>query len=389
LETDDLLVAEIRQFGDIWPTARPRRIIAKMTTPPKITATEITAQEIIANPLARYPAATVACFDATMGPLPRRQLAPEHNKVFLERLAAAGVPAVLIAASTGHGHLRTVAELEEWFRDSAAAQLGGTVKMALLRPEDGIATNVRLLGLLAELDYPVVFVRPGRDLPADASDEQVTANMQPIVQEAARLGLAVGIYSIPDVSGVPLRPAAARLLVAGPGGENIVAVKVTEANYEQSTLRFLQDEKLAHLKIVQGWDPHLARALQEGRQFDVQGRQRCGVTSGAMSFALFQYLHMFDCVGRDWNELAAAQAAVSAIFAAMQDDPTKFADLQRAKYIMGLGQPLTGELKPAQVERVFTALEALPRAADRQRLARSLDLLETGPYHDRLRGLMA
>jgi dihydrodipicolinate synthase/N-acetylneuraminate lyase len=211
--------------------------------------------------------------------------------------------------------------------------------------------------------------------------------MQPLVAEAARRGLAVGVYSIPDVSGVPLRPAAARLLVAGPGGENIVAVKVTEANYEQSTLQFLQDEKLAHLKIVQGWDPHLARALQDGRQFDAQGRQRVGVTSGAMSFALFQYLHMFDCVGRDWDELQAAQDAVTRIFAAMQDDPAKFADLQRAKYIMGLGQPLTGEVTSAQVERVFSALDSLPRPADRQRLARSLDLLASGPYHDRLSAL--
>lgn len=343
------------------------------------------AAEILADPIASYPPATVACFDATMGDLPRRQLAPEHNKVFLERLAVAGAPALLIAASTGHGHLRTVEELDEWFRASAEAQLGSTVKMALLRPEDGPQANARLLALLKELDYPVVFIRPGTDLPAGATDEQVAANMQPLVEEAARLGLAVGVYSIPDVSGLPLRPAAARLLVDGPGGKNIVAVKVTEADYDSSTLQFLKDERLAHLKIVQGWDPHLARALREGREWDAQGRQRCGVTSGAMSFAVFQYLHMFDCVGRDWEELSAAQGAVTHLFAAMQDDPTKFADLQRAKYIMGLGQPLTGELTEPQIERVFTALESLPRDDDRRRLARSLDLLENGPYHERLR----
>jgi len=348
-----------------------------------------TAQTILSDPIVNYPPATVACFDATMGPLPRRRLAPEHNKVFLQKLAAAGAPAVLIAASTGHGHLRTVEELEEWFRASAEAELGGAAKMALLRPEDGIEANKRLLALLKELDYPVVFVRPGTDLSQSASDADVAANMQPVVEEAARLGFAVGVYSIPDVSGVPLRPAAARMLVDGPGGANIVAVKVTEADYEASTLQFLQDEGLKHLKIVQGWDPHIGRALRDGRQYDTDGRQRCGVTSGAMSFAVFQYMHMFDCAGRDWEELSAAQGAVTHLFAAMQDDPTKFADLQRAKYIMGLGEPLTGQIDESQVQRVLDALENLPREADRRRLARSLDLMENGPYHDRLRAMYA
>ena len=345
------------------------------------------ADLILSDPIDHYPPATVACFDATMGPLPRRMLAPEHNKVFLQRLAAAGAPAVLIAASTGHGHLRSVAELEEWFRASATANLGSTIKMALLRPEDGMEANNRLLALLKELEYPVVFVRPGTGLAPDATDEQIAANMQPLVEEAARLGFAVGVYSIPDVSGLPLRPAATRILLDGPGGKNIVAVKVTEADYESSTLDFLKDKALAHLKIVQGWDPHLARALREGREYDADGRQRCGVTSGAMSFAIYQYLHMFDCAGRDWEELSAAQGAVTHLFTAMQDDPDKFADLQRAKFIMGLGEPLTGLTDEEDVERVLTTLEQLPREADRRRLARSLDLLENGPYHDRLQAM--
>ena len=345
------------------------------------------ADLILRNPILHYPAATVACFDATMGPLPRRMLAPEHNKVFLERLAAAGAPAVLIAASTGHGHLRTAEELEEWFRASATANLGGAIKMALLRPEDGVDANNRLLALLKELEYPVIFVRPGTDLAPDAADEEVAKNMQPLVEEAARLGFAVGVYSISDVSGLPLRPAATRILLDGPGGENIVAVKVTEADFEASTLEFLKDKALAHLKIVQGWDPHLARALREGRDYDADGRQRCGVTSGAMSFAIYQYLHMFDCAGRDWEELSAAQGAVTHLFTAMQDDPSKFADLQRAKFIMGLGEPLTGLTDEDDVERVLTTLEQLPREADRHRLARSLDLLENGPYHDRLQAM--
>jgi hypothetical protein len=72
------------------------------------------------------------------------------------------------------------------------------------------------------------------------------------------------------------------------------------------------------------------------------------------------------------------------LFAAMQDDPQHFADLQRAKYIMGLGHPLTGTVTGPQVERIFAALEQVPRAADRRRLARSLDLMGDGPLHKRL-----
>ena len=45
----------------------------------------------------------------------------------------------------------------------------------------------------------------------------------------------------------------------------------------------------------------------------------------------------------------------------MQDDPAKFADLQRAKYIMGLGHPICGEVSEVQVERVLDALKRLPR----------------------------
>jgi dihydrodipicolinate synthase/N-acetylneuraminate lyase len=195
----------------------------------------------------------------------------------------------------------------------------------------------------------------------------------------------VGIYSIPDVSGLPLTPAAAVELVEGPSGNRIVAVKVTEADYDSSTAQFLREPRLAHLKIVQGWDPHLARALRAGPQHDPQARQRCGVTSGPMSFAVFQYLHLLQAAERGhWDEVHIAQSAVTALFQAMQDDPGKFADLQRAKFIMGLGQPLTGTVTEEQVERVFAALESLPRPADRNRLARSLDLMQDGPCHARL-----
>lgn len=348
----------------------------------------LTSAELIGNPIERYPRATVACFDPTRGDLPRRQLDEERTVAFLECLGQAGVEAVLIASSTGQGHLRTVAELETWFDCAARSRMPDTVRMALLRPEDGAAANNRLLDRLTKADYPVVFLRPGTDLPSRAGDEMITEQLSPLVEAAADRGLAVGLYSISDVSGVPLTAPVAARLVAEPGGDHIVAVKITEVDYDASTARFLVHPDLRHLKIVQGWDPHLGRALREGPRFDQRGRQRAGITSGLMSLALHQYFHMLGAADRgDWDELDRAQQAATKLFAAMQDDPEHFADLQRAKYIMGLGHPLTGTISEVQAERVFTALADLPRDADRQRLARSLDLMGDGPFHARLASL--
>ncbi|QDU97820.1 dihydrodipicolinate synthase family protein [Lignipirellula cremea] len=348
----------------------------------------ITAHDLIADPIGCYPADTVACFDPTQGGLPRRSLDDARCRTFLERLAQAGAGGVLIAASTGHGHLRTVDELAAWFRVAAEAELGDTLKMALLRPEDGIEANRRLLDLLAELEYRVIFVRPGNNLEHDTSPAEIAENMRPVVFAAAERNLAVGVYSIPDVSGLPMPVETVVDLLQGRGGDHLTAVKVTEADYDESTLQFLQSKPLAKLKIVQGWDPHLARALQDGPRFDDQGRQRCGVTSGPMSFAVFQYVHIFQAADAgDWEEVALAQQAVTALFVSMQDDPKKFADLQRAKYIMGLGHPLSAEVSSEQVERVFAALEGLARKEDQKRLADSLDLMGDGPFHERLANL--
>jgi dihydrodipicolinate synthase/N-acetylneuraminate lyase len=340
-----------------------------------------TIDQLLADPIANYPSATVACFDPTTGDLPRRELDGGRTISYLQRLKYAGAQAFLIAASTGHGHVRTVPELEQWYQAAARARLDGVVLTALLRPEDGQEANRRLSALLAGLGYAVAFIRPGRGFTAGATEKDVVANMAPAVEAASEAGLAVGLYSIPDVSGVPMSPNVATRLVAGPGGDRIVAIKVTEANYEASTLKFLEDQRLVHLKIVQGWDPHIARALRDGPRYNAQGRQRCGVTSGPMSFAVYQYVHMLKAAEQgDWAEVEAAQSAVNKLFAAMQDDPTKFADLQRAKYIMGLGHPLLSEVTPPQTKRVMDALGALPRSEDRIRLARSLDLMGDGPF---------
>lgn len=340
---------------------------------------------LLADPIANYPSATVALFDATCAELPRRKLDGVRNRRYIEQLTALGVPGILIGASTGHGHLRTPSELDEWMAASAEADWRTTVKMVLLRPEDPAPAQTQLVRRAAECGYAVVFVRPGTNLPRDASDAAVVDNMRPLVELAAEQGLAVGLYSIPDVSGVRLTPAAAAQLNAGPGGRATVAIKVTEADYVTSTLEFLKSAELRRLKIVQGWDPHLARALRDGPQWDPHQRQRCGVTSGPMSFAVFQYLHLLErAQAGDWDEVELAQQAVTSLFASMQDDPHKFADLQRAKYVMGLGQPLLSAISPPQINRLLAALEELPRADDRQRLARSLNLLGDGPYASQL-----
>ena len=324
-----------------------------------------------------YPAATVACFDATSGELPRRALDESTNNLFLQNLARQNVAAVLVGASTGHGHVRSAEELDQWFRSTADVDLGCMIKIALLRPEDGANWHRKHVQTLLAAGFEIAFVRPGTDLDARASDSQVAANMDSACRAIADADLALGVYSIPDVSGLPLRPDAVAE-IQQTFGEHLVAIKVTESNYQQSTGAFLSDGRLVDLKIVQGWDPFLANALQDNPV-------RCGVTSGPMSFAVFQYQHLLDAAQRkDWTEVRAAQAAVTQVFQSMQDDPGKFADLQRAKYIMGLGHPLLGEVTPEQVERVFHALENLARDEDKKRMAASLNLMQNGPYTTRL-----
>lgn len=346
------------------------------------------AQTLLANPIDHFPAATVACFDVNRGALPRRRLDAERTGQFLRALEGAGARSLLIGASTGHGHARNLPELSEWFQVAAEADLRQATCMALLRPEDGLQANQDLLDLLRDLGYSIVFFRPSTGCAPDTAQEALVEQLAPLVNEAAGRGFAVGLYSISDVSGVPLSAEATAALVAQPGGQAIVAAKITEANYESSTEAYLRHPRLKHLKIVQGWDPHLARALQDGPQYEATGRQRCGVTSGPMSFAIYQYLHLLESAAHgDWRELARSQVAVTRLFAAMQDDPAKFADLQRAKYVMGLGHPLDREIDRSQAQAVLDALRALEDEEDRRRMARSLDLMQDGPYHETLQAL--
>ncbi|MBA63418.1 MAG: hypothetical protein CMJ76_13755 [Planctomycetaceae bacterium] len=324
-----------------------------------------------------YPLATVACFDATSGELPRRFLDVQRNNLFLKKLAEQNVSAVLIGASTGQGHVRTPEELDQWFLSTKEVELGNTIKIALLRPEDGPDWHQQHVETLVQAGFDIAFVRPGTNLDADATCQEVSRDMQSACQAVVEADLALGVYSIPDVSGVPLGTDAVADLQQV-FGQHLVAVKVTEADYQSSTKKFLTDQRLQDLKIVQGWDPFLANALQDDPV-------RCGVTSGPMSFAVFQYLHILEAAQRnDWQEVQQAQLAVTSLFQSMQDDPAKFADLQRAKYIMGLGHPLLNTISQQQIERVFAALQQLPRPADRERLSRSLNLMQDGPFGDRL-----
>ena len=108
-----------------------------------------------------------------------------------------------------------------------------------------------------------------------------------------------------------------------------------------------------------------------------------------MSFAIYQYQHILAAAAQaDWLEVQLAQQAVTEMFQSMQDDPRHFADLQRAKYIMGLGHPICGHVSSEQVERVVLALRQLQRQSDRDRLCRSLDLLGDGPCHETLQKML-
>ena len=326
---------------------------------------------------ANYPLATVACFDATSGELPRRVLDVQRNNRFLKKLAENNVAAVLIGASTGQGHVRTPEELDQWFLSTKEVELGNTIKIALLRPEDGSDWHHRHVATLVDADFDIAFVRPGTDLNSTATSQEISLNMQSACQAVVDADLALGVYSIPDVSGVALGTDSVADIQQR-FGQHLVAVKVTEADYQSSTKQFLEDQRLQNLRIVQGWDPFLANALQDDPR-------RCGVTSGPMSFAVFQYLHILEAArNNDWQEVQHAQLAVTTLFQSMQDDPAKFADLQRAKYIMGLGNPLLDTISQQQIERVFSALEHLPRRADRKRLSESLNLMQDGPYRERL-----
>jgi dihydrodipicolinate synthase/N-acetylneuraminate lyase len=169
----------------------------------------------------------------------------------------------------------------------------------------------------------------------------------------------VGIYSISTVDGAPLRIGAANILLDLLGkdlAKKVVAIKITEPDFEQSTLSYLKESNFKFKKIVQGWDSFYARAMKEGLW--PNGSQHCGVTSGAAACMVFAYKAMYNAVEKqDWRELSKIQEVVSLVFFSMQDaDKTKFPDLQIAKWVMGLGHPLTEERSEKHAERLLKTL---------------------------------
>jgi dihydrodipicolinate synthase/N-acetylneuraminate lyase len=293
---------------------------------------------LLEDPLRNMPAWTVALLDPTTGEMPRRKIDELATRHYVEAIAHAGAPGVLWASSTGWGHKRTFAEIMQWLEIGSQVQLGKTISQALLRIEDPLDDNRALLQALQGWNYAIVWTRRGATLPADASDDAVADAMLPLIELAIKQEMPIGLYSISTVDGAPLTVNTARLILQKLGKKHahyVVAVKITEADFENSTMTYLHEPAFRHKKIVQGWDEHYARAMQVGHMAD--GSFHCGATSGAAACMVKAYRAMYQrALQRDWAGLARIQKAVSAVFLSMQGkDKNKFPDLQIAKMVMG------------------------------------------------------
>jgi hypothetical protein len=51
---------------------------------------------------------------------------------------------------------------------------------------------------------------------------------------------------------------------------------------------------------------------------------------------------------------------------------------------MGLGHPIISKVDPKKSEKLIVAIEGLQDKGDRKRLARSVNMMECGPYAQRL-----
>jgi dihydrodipicolinate synthase/N-acetylneuraminate lyase len=354
---------------------------------------------LLEDPLRNMPAWTVALLDPTTGDLPRRKIDEPATRHYVEAIAHAGAPGVLWASSTGWGHKRTLSEIMQWLEIGSRVQLGKTNSQALLRIEDSLDENRTLLQALQNWNYAMVWTRRGSTLAADAGDEAVADAMLPLIELAIKHDMPIGLYSISTVDGAPLTVEAARLILQKLGKKHaqyVVAVKITEADFENSTMAYLREPAFRHKKIVQGWDEHYGRAMQVGHMAD--GSYHCGATSGAAACMVKAYRAMYQrALQHDWAGLARIQKAVTAAFLSMQgEDKSIFPDLQIAKMVMGLGQPLTEERAMADGDRLVTTVEQLALQADThegaQLIAASLLLMDRtepgiSPFYERLHRL--
>jgi len=321
-----------------------------------------TIKSIITHPVEMVPSWTVALFDPTTGELPRRNIDEEKSKLYMQAIAKAGAPGVLLAASTGWGHARNFAEHRHTLAVGGEAALGSCIKQALIRIEDPLEDNKKLIQELKQWGYGMVWTRRGSNLPIGASDELVTEHMLPLVKAAIEAEMPVGIYSISTVDGAPLTASAAKLLLSKLStteAQFLVAIKITEPVFEESTLAYLQEPSFDHKKIVQGWDAFYAEALQQGLR--TNGHNHCGATSGAAACMVFAYKAMYEAtLANDWDKLAAIQSVVSKVFFSMQGpDKSKFPDLQTAKWVMGLGHPLTEKREDKHADKLIDVLHVL------------------------------
>ncbi|OQX95907.1 hypothetical protein B6I21_03045, partial [candidate division KSB1 bacterium 4572_119] len=348
---------------------------------------EAIRQDIIAKPILNVPAWTVALLDPTTGTLPRRKTDINGTIKYSEAIANTGAPGVLFAASTGWGHVRNFQEHRTTLKTGGDAKLGSTLKQALIRIEDPLEQNLRLLKELNDWGYAIVWTRRGANLPPDASDSEVADNLLPIAKAAAEIGLPMGVYSISTVDGACLRPSAVKLLLEKLGKDAsrfVVAVKITEPVFEESTQLFLEESALENKKIVQGWDAFYTRAMQAGKRAD--GLNQCGATSGAAACMVKAFDNMYKFArAEDWSSVAQIQKAVTEAFYSMQGvDKDKFPDLQIAKFVMGLGHPLTEERTFKDGERLVSTVEKLVEEKETQMggrlIAESLLIMGKGEY---------
>lgn len=349
--------------------------------------TQALRDQLISDPINNVPAWTVAALDPTTGNLPRRQLDESGLLHYLQALEKAVAQGVLLAASTGWGHVRTFEEHQHTLLAGGKVPLENCVKQALIRIEDPLEQNISLLRELKNLDYGIVWTRRGSLLPPDADDQAVAQSMLPLVKAATEMGFPVGLYSISTVDQARLRVEAVKILMdqLGEGlSQHIVAIKITEPVFEDSTLTYIRDAAFSQKKIVQGWDAFYARALQEGLRSD--GSQHCGATSGAAACMVHAYEAMHQAAQlKDWEELSTLQQVVAKVFYSMQGpDKTLFPDLQIAKLVMGLGHPLTEKRSLEDASPLLKTLSELSGEVDPKYLnliVRSLLLMEPYPDH--------
>jgi dihydrodipicolinate synthase/N-acetylneuraminate lyase len=224
-----------------------------------------------------------------------------------------------------------------------------------------------LIRKISNWQYGIIWSRRGSHLSPKASDSEVAKGLYQFAQTAIDNGIPFGVYSISTVDGAPLTAESVVILnkmLGKEGSQYLVAIKITESDFESSTIKFLNCNELQNKKIVQGWDSFYKRALQAGLLMG--GRNRCGATSSAAACMVKAFNQMYiQSLAKNWEEVEKIQNVVTTVFLSMQgEDKTKFPDLQIAKKVMGLGDPLTEERTIEEAENLIKTIERLANNPD-------------------------